>query len=274
VNRGSILKLVLAVAAVSVAFGVGASVAGAHDDFCLGAACPASVPRGVTPTSAEGNSNCPAGTTQVAFSQEELNGTQPVVHAYTLGNLSGNVTLTVSGGGPGGGGHAAFSITGGAVASSARLHGGSGGGGTNATNIYSYGAFAGGGVSSDGALHWPGPRSNVFICLIAPISLDVSAHSFKGTRVGKSVTLRWRTASEADTLGFNVYRKTRGKLVKLNKRVMPAASLAGSSSTHAYSFRAKLASKRLAASSRYVLAEVHLDGTRTWYGPVRAIAAS
>ena len=88
------------------------------------------------------------------------------------------------------------------------------------------------------------------------------------------MTLRWRTASEHDTLGFLVFRETKGKLVRLSKRLIPAASLAGNSTTHAYSFRAKLASKRLAASSRYVLAEVHIDKTRTWYGPVRAQAAS
>jgi hypothetical protein len=105
--------------------------------------------------------------------------------------------------------------------------------------------------------------------------LAVAAHSFRAVRSGKAVTLRWRTASEADTLGFVVYRKNaQGKLVRLSKRMIPAASLSGSSASHAYSFRARLASRRLAASSRFVLAEVHLDGSRTLYGPVRASAAS
>jgi hypothetical protein len=268
VNRSSILKLVVAIAAVSAALGVGAGVAQAHDVLCLGAACPASAD-GIVPTSQNGNVQCPAGTTAVVFSQEELNGAQPVVHSYTLGGLSGNVTLTVSNG------HAAFTVSGGAVAKQANLHGGGGSGGTNATNIYNYSGFAAGGVTSDSGLHWPGPKSNVFICLVSPLILAVQAHSFKAVHSGKVVTLRWRTASESDTLGFRVYRKNaNGKLVRVSKRIIPAASLSGSSASHAYSFRARLASRKLAVQSRFVLAEVHVDGSRTLYGPVRASAAA
>jgi len=271
VKRTSIIKLVLAVAAVSVAVGVGASVASAHNAFCLGAACPASSPRGVVPTSALGNNHCPEGTAQeIDFAQNELLPSPGVTKAYSFGTLSGNVTVIVSNG------HASFSITGGAVASQARTHGGNGQGGTNATNIYSYSAptFPAGGVASDGELHFSGPQSNVFICLNDPLTFAVATHSFKAVRSGKAVTLRWRTAAEQDTLGFNVFRKAHGKLVKLNRRIIPAASLTSSSTSHAYSFRARLASRKLAASSRYVLAEVHPNGSRTLYGPIRASAAS
>jgi len=269
VKRTSILMLFIAVAAAAVVAGVGASGASAHNAFCLGAACPASSPRGVVPTSAEGNVHCPTGTTEIAFPINELLPSPGTTHSYTVGALSGNVTVIVDNG------HASFSITGGAVAKQASTHGGNGQGGTNATNIYSYATFLpAGGVTSDGALHFAGPQSNVFVCLIQPLVLAVSAHSLHAVRTGKAVTLRWRTASEQNTLGFNVYRKAHGKLVRLNKRLLPAASLSGSSTTHNYSFRARLASKKLAASSRYVLAEVHMNGSRTLYGPVRASVAS
>lgn len=108
-------------------------------------------------------------------------------------------------------------------------------------------------------------------CLRAPLA--VAAHSFTASRSGRSVMLRWRTGSEFATVGFNVYRKARGKLVRLNKRLIPAASITGRS-TSSYSFRARIASRRLAASSRYLLAEVRVDGSSTWYGPVRAVAVA
>lgn len=200
---------------------------------------------------------------------------------YTLpaGGGTGTITYTYSGDTTR---LFSFSITGPAVVGAVILKAG------NDANVYRYDIAnatpppaytppAAGGVNHDNNLTPPNNNnglSHVSFCIKPGLALAVAAHSLKASRVGKSVTLRWRTASEHDTLGFVVFRKTKGKLVKLSKRVIPAASLAGSSTTHAYSFRAKLASKRLAASSRYVLAEVHLNGTRTWYGPVRAHAAS
>src|SRR5262249_60332610 len=104
--------------------------------------------------------------------------------------------------------------------------------------------------------------------------LGVTAHSFHATYAGRRVALRWRTASEQDVLGFNVYRKQDGKLIRLNRRIVPAAGLTKTATSHGYSFRAVLRSRKLAATSRYVLAEVHANGSRTLYGPVRASAAS
>lgn len=268
-KRTSVLVLIFAVAmvAASVAAGVRASSASAAT-FCLGAACPAST-QGIVPSSGLGNVHCPAGTTEIAFNFADGDfGTQ---QTYTIGLLSGTVTAGFDDSSiPSG----KFTVTGGAVAVQANLHGGAGSGGTNATNMYDYSGFAAGGVTSDGNLRWPGPVSNIFVCLVPPIPLAVSTHSFRAVRSGRAVTLRWRTASEQNTLGFKVYRKAHGKLVKLTKRMIPAASLSHSSASHSYSFRARLTSRKLAATSRYVLAEVHLNGTRTLYGPVRATAAS
>lgn len=110
--------------------------------------------------------------------------------------------------------------------------------------------------------------------IIEPPALAVTTQTLRATRYGKTIVLRWRTASEVDTLGFQVYRLVRGHRVKVSKRIIPAASLVNSRSANAYSFRARLGSRRIAAASRFLLAEVHYDGRRTWYGPVRAAAAS
>jgi hypothetical protein len=281
VKRTSILKLVLAVGAVSVAFGVGANVASAHG-FCLGAACPATTTRNVVPTAVPlnqaGANDCPAGTL-IAVAFPLLTGfsgtTSQSFGPVMSGGLtfSGSVTITYD---PATN-HLNFTVTntgtGQAVVAQERMHGGSGGGGVNATNIYTYTGFPAGGVLSDTALHFSGPSSNALFCLNPAAQFAVAAHSLNATRKGKNVTLRWRTAAEQDTLGFYVYRVTKGKLARLSK-LIPAKALTGSASSHAYSFSKQLKSAKLAASSRYKLAEVHPDGKRTWYGPVRAVAAT
>lgn len=75
----------------------------------------------------------------------------------------------------------------------------------------------------------------------------------------QGVLLRWRTASEIDTLGFNVYREINGKRVRVNARLI-AASGRGS-----YSFLDRKASK--AKSVRYWIQIVNADGSRNWHGP-------
>jgi hypothetical protein len=105
-------------------------------------------------------------------------------------------------------------------------------------------------------------------------ALAATFQTLRATRYGKSVVLRWTTASEIETLGFNVYRSYKGKRIKLNQRLIPAASLLGGAAPYRYSFRARIASARLAATSRYWIQEVELDRTRNWYGPVRAVSAA
>jgi len=258
----------VATAATVVAFGVGATTASAHNVFCLGAACPPS-DQGVVPTSQDGNNHCPAGTaTEVDWNFSELS-PAGVTKSYTVGSTSGTITVFSTSGGTAG--HASFVVNSGSgLVVQARTHGGAGQGGTNATNIYDYSATANGGVTSDGTLHFAGPASNVFLCLKEGPVLAVTTSSFNARYTGRSVTVRWRTSSEANVLGFNVYRVSHGQRVKLNKRLIPSANVLHGKSTSAYSFRTRLASKRLAASSRYLLQEVHTNGSRTSYGPIRA----
>jgi hypothetical protein len=82
-------------------------------------------------------------------------------------------------------------------------------------------------------------------------------------RVRAAILLRWRTTTETDTLGFNVYRQQRGKLVKLN-RTLIFAVFGGTASGHAYSWLDRGAPREAA---RYRLQAVSLSGVRSWVGP-------
>ena len=93
--------------------------------------------------------------------------------------------------------------------------------------------------------------------------------SFTAKRAQRGVVLRWRTGSEVDTLGFNVFRQRAGRRVRVNRRVIPALSLTrGGVRGGAYSFVDRRAPKRKAV--RYWLQEVDVRGHRTWHGPIRA----
>jgi hypothetical protein len=99
--------------------------------------------------------------------------------------------------------------------------------------------------------------------------LAVTLSSFRAVRSHKGVVLRWRTGTEADTLGFNVFRQRgAGKRVRLNRRLLPAlGAVAGSS----YSFLDRRAPRHTGV--RYWLQDVSTRGVRTWHGPVRVAAA-
>jgi hypothetical protein len=88
--------------------------------------------------------------------------------------------------------------------------------------------------------------------------------SLSAVRTSRGVLVRWRTASSVDTLGFNVYRERGGKRVRLNRKLIPAASgVAG----RRYSFL----DRRGVRGSRYWIQAVSTDGSRSWYGAVSAV---
>jgi hypothetical protein len=95
-----------------------------------------------------------------------------------------------------------------------------------------------------------------------PSAVDVS--SFTAARTRQGVVVRWRTGTEVDELGFNVYRERGSKRVVLNRRLLAAHGAVGGSS---YSFVDRRA-PRLGAV-RYWLQDVSTSGARTWHGPVR-----
>jgi hypothetical protein len=98
-------------------------------------------------------------------------------------------------------------------------------------------------------------------------ALAVTLASFRAVRSHRGVLLRWRTGTEVDTLGFNVFRQQGAKRMRVNRRLLPAlGAVAGSS----YSFLDRRAPRRAAG---YWLQDVSTRGARTWHGPIRAPAA-
>ena len=94
-----------------------------------------------------------------------------------------------------------------------------------------------------------------------PTAVRIASLRAERTRAG--VLLRWRTASEADMLGFNVYRKSHGKLVKLNRVLIPSLS-GGITKGHRYSWLDRNA--RHAVTYTYRIQAVSHRGTRVWPG--------
>ena len=92
-------------------------------------------------------------------------------------------------------------------------------------------------------------------------ALAVTFRSATATRTAKGVVVRWRTASEVDTLGFNVYREVNGKRFRVNPKLIAANGRGG------YSYLDRKAPR--AKTVRYWVQVVNLDGTRSWYGPAR-----
>lgn len=92
----------------------------------------------------------------------------------------------------------------------------------------------------------------------------VTFRSLAATVGRQGVLVRWRTASELDSLGFNVYREVNHRRVRLNRRLIATR---GASTT--YSFLDRRAPRGKAI--RYWVQEVAGDGSRTWHGPTRTI---
>jgi hypothetical protein len=84
------------------------------------------------------------------------------------------------------------------------------------------------------------------------------------TRTPRGVLLRWRTVSERNELGFNVYREVAGKRVKVNRSVLPSV-FGGTARGHAYSFVDRTAPR--VGKLRYWIQDVSLNGARAWHGP-------
>lgn len=84
----------------------------------------------------------------------------------------------------------------------------------------------------------------------------VTLRSFSAARGTAGTLLRWRTASELDTAGFNVYRGS----MRLNRSLIAARGDRGAGA----SYRLLDRTARPGASYRYRLQVVDLDGSRHW----------
>jgi hypothetical protein len=106
--------------------------------------------------------------------------------------------------------------------------------------------------------------SNNFFFETPPV-LAATLRSFTAAPAPSGVSLRWRTASEVQVAGFNVYRERNGRRVRLNAKLIQAAN---TSAGHVYTFVDRKAPR--SGVARYWLQAVDLDGTRRWYGPAIA----
>jgi hypothetical protein len=94
--------------------------------------------------------------------------------------------------------------------------------------------------------------------------LAVTVASFAARPVAHGVLLRWRTGTEADLLGFHVYRSQGHSWRRITHSLVAAK---GSVSGASYRFLDRTA--RRGVSYRYRLQAVNRDGTASWFGPVR-----
>ena len=92
---------------------------------------------------------------------------------------------------------------------------------------------------------------------VGPTAVTIRSFAAKPTRRG--VALTWRTAAEANVLGFNVWRTAKGKSVKVNRTLVAAKGRAGGAR---YSLVDRGA--RPGVAYRYRLQLVGKDGRRTW----------
>jgi hypothetical protein len=93
----------------------------------------------------------------------------------------------------------------------------------------------------------------------------VTFTSARATRTAKGVLVRWRTGTEVDLLGFQVYR-SRGHSWRRITHALIAAK--GSVSGASYRFLDKTA--RRGVAYRYRIKALNRDGASSWFGPVRS----
>jgi hypothetical protein len=91
----------------------------------------------------------------------------------------------------------------------------------------------------------------------------VTLRSFTAGSATEGVLLTWRTAASVQMLGFNLYRGQRGKIVKVNRSLIPSV-FGGSAKGHTYSWLDR--SARRAVKYTYRLQAISLAGTRVWLG--------
>ena len=88
----------------------------------------------------------------------------------------------------------------------------------------------------------------------------VTVSSFAAQRSASGIRVRWRTGTEADTLGFHLYRSHGSKWTRVDRRLIRAK---GSVSGARYAFLDRRAQD---GKLTYRLQAVGTDGSRTWYG--------
>lgn len=91
----------------------------------------------------------------------------------------------------------------------------------------------------------------------------VSVRDFTGRAIPGRVELRWRTGSEVDVLGFDVYRSSRARKLRVNRKLIAAKG-----SARAVAYRLVDRRVRPGISYTYRLQVVNRDGSRVSAGLV------
>jgi hypothetical protein len=95
--------------------------------------------------------------------------------------------------------------------------------------------------------------------------LAVTFASAHASRTDTGVLVHWRTGTEADLLGFQVFRSRGNSWQRVTRSLIAAkGSVSGAS------YRCLDRTARHGVSYRYRIKAVHSDGTASWFGPVRA----
>ena len=173
-----------------------------------------------------------------------------------VGGLNGGGTNGIAQGGAGAGGGGRF---GGGAGARAFDVGSGGGGGSDYPNPLSPPAGISNVTVTDGV-----QSGNGLITVTYATPTAVTLASASAARTGKGVLVRWRTGTEAELLGFQVYRSRGHSWQRLTRSLIVAkGSVAGAS----YRFLDRTA--RRGVAYRYRIKAVNRDGTTSWFGPVR-----
>lgn len=100
---------------------------------------------------------------------------------------------------------------------------------------------------------------------VSSVPTAVKLVTFAARRTATGVGLRWRTANELGILGFSVFREQGRKRIRLTKTLIPAR---GGQVGRVYAYLDRRAPR--AGILRYHVQAVHVDGARSWFGPVAA----
>jgi len=115
-------------------------------------------------------------------------------------------------------------------------------------------------VACPGAAMGSGPcDSTVILPVVTPTPTAVRITGLAASTTAAGVSVRWRTASETNLVGFNLWRQGAGALTRINKAIIAARGSAAGAS-----YRALDRSARSGVSYRYRLQAVYRDGTRSW----------
>jgi carboxypeptidase T len=115
-----------------------------------------------------------------------------------------------------------------------------------------------------------GAFSAIFLTISDPTAVDVASFTATGGR--SAITLAWRTDSEVNNLGFNLYRASQanGPRIRINEDLIPSLVAPGSAFGAVYSYRDLTVARGL--HYFYWLEDVDIYGHARLHGPVEARA--